>query len=180
MASNAMPMICLPDDVAAAAVGALQPYLPMVKANVPTIHFETQREMIAGVRGELGEEFERISAGVPAGWAWLHEHARALATEMCDDTRPAARNAPSPGAVDAPRRRGRPTQTSLSDRELEVLAAIARGGTNVQISGELAISPKTVMHHSASVYRKLGVRGRAEAIAFAFRSGLLTPSPGPS
>jgi len=29
------------------------------------------------------------------------------------------------------------------------------------------------MHHSTSVYRKLGVRGRAEAVAMAYRSGLL-------
>ena len=34
------------------------------------------------------------------------------------------------------------------------------------------MSPKTVMHHSVSIYRKLGVRGRGEASAWAFRSGL--------
>jgi DNA-binding NarL/FixJ family response regulator len=35
------------------------------------------------------------------------------------------------------------------------------------------MAPKTVMHHSVAIYRKLGVRGRAEATAWAFRHGLV-------
>jgi two-component system response regulator DesR len=54
-----------------------------------------------------------------------------------------------------------------------VLAAIAAGQTNPQIAAAFHLSPKTVMHHSTSVYRKLGVRGRAEAVALAYRTGLL-------
>jgi DNA-binding NarL/FixJ family response regulator len=34
------------------------------------------------------------------------------------------------------------------------------------------MAPKTVMHHSMAIYRKLEVRGRAEATAWAFRHGL--------
>ncbi len=48
------------------------------------------------------------------------------------------------------------------------------GRTNPQIAAELKLSPKTVMHHSGSVYPKLGVRGRAEAIAHAYRNGILS------
>jgi DNA-binding NarL/FixJ family response regulator len=58
-----------------------------------------------------------------------------------------------------------------------VLGAIADGQTNPQIAAALRLSPKTVMHHSASVYRKLGVRGRAEAVALAYRTGLLPGTP---
>jgi DNA-binding CsgD family transcriptional regulator len=36
----------------------------------------------------------------------------------------------------------------------------------------LGISSKTVMHHTVSIYRKLGVRGRAEAAAWAARAGM--------
>lgn len=61
----------------------------------------------------------------------------------------------------------------LTARELEILAAIASGRTNAQIAGDLFLSTKTVMHHSVSIYRKLDVRGRAEAVALAYRSGLL-------
>jgi len=61
----------------------------------------------------------------------------------------------------------------LTARELEILAAIASGQTNAQIAKDLFLSAKTVMHHSTSIYRKLGVRGRAEAVALAYTSGLL-------
>ncbi|WP_395729000.1 LuxR C-terminal-related transcriptional regulator [Nakamurella sp.] len=61
----------------------------------------------------------------------------------------------------------------LTARELEILAAIASGRTNAQIASDFFLSTKTVMHHSVSIYRKLDVRGRAEAVALAYRSGLL-------
>jgi DNA-binding NarL/FixJ family response regulator len=54
-----------------------------------------------------------------------------------------------------------------------VLAAIATGRTNKEIAEALGLRPKTVMHHCAAVYRKLGVRTRAEATAVALRTGLL-------
>lgn len=62
---------------------------------------------------------------------------------------------------------------SLTARELEILAAIASGRTNAQIASDFFLSTKTVMHHSVSIYRKLDVRGRAEAVALAYRTGLL-------
>lgn len=62
----------------------------------------------------------------------------------------------------------------LSSREAEVLAELARGGTNREIALRLFISPKTVMHHTSSIYRKLQVSGRAGAVARAYRDGLLT------
>ena len=62
----------------------------------------------------------------------------------------------------------------LTARELQILAAIASGQTNPQIAKELFLSAKTVMHHSTNIYRKLGVRGRAEAVALAYREGLLS------
>jgi DNA-binding NarL/FixJ family response regulator len=59
-----------------------------------------------------------------------------------------------------------------------VLTAIASGQTNPQIATVLHLSPKTVMHHSTNVYRKLGVRGRAEAVALAYQTGLLQTGTG--
>ena len=63
--------------------------------------------------------------------------------------------------------------SGLTSRELEVLSAIASGRTNAQIASSLFLSAKTVMHHSTSIYRKLGVRGRAGAVDLAYRSGML-------
>ena len=54
-----------------------------------------------------------------------------------------------------------------------MLRLIAAGGTNKDVAAALGISAKTVMHHSVAIYRKLGVRGRAEATAYAYRNNLI-------
>jgi DNA-binding CsgD family transcriptional regulator/tetratricopeptide (TPR) repeat protein len=61
----------------------------------------------------------------------------------------------------------------LTGRELAVLRLLARGQTNAQIGRELYMSPKTASVHVSSIYRKLGVSGRAQAGAAAERAGLL-------
>ena len=62
--------------------------------------------------------------------------------------------------------------TVLSDREREVLALLAVGKSNREIAGTLVLAPTTVQNHLANIYRKLDVRGRAEAAALAARHGL--------
>lgn len=52
----------------------------------------------------------------------------------------------------------------LSPRELQVLEGAARGATNVQIASDLSVSIHAVKFHLASVYRKLGVANRTEAV----------------
>ena len=66
-----------------------------------------------------------------------------------------------------------PAQLGLSAREREVLDLIAEGATNRQIGERLFLSPHTVKEHTSAVYRKLGVRNRAEAVQQAQRRGLL-------
>jgi two-component system response regulator DesR len=61
----------------------------------------------------------------------------------------------------------------LSDREREVLDLIASGATNREIAGRLYLSPHTVKEHTSSLYRKLSVRNRAEAVTKAQRLGLI-------
>ena len=62
--------------------------------------------------------------------------------------------------------------TPLSEREREVLALIASGRTNREIAAALYLSPHTVKEHASSLYRKLGVKNRAEATRRAERLGL--------
>jgi two-component system response regulator DesR len=69
-----------------------------------------------------------------------------------------------PGAEEAP--------AGLSPREREVLELIATGATNGEIAAQLFLSPHTVKEHTSALYRKLGVRNRAEAVQRAQRLGL--------
>jgi DNA-binding NarL/FixJ family response regulator len=61
----------------------------------------------------------------------------------------------------------------LSDREREVLDLIASGATNREIAAQLYLSPHTIKEHTSSLYRKLAVRNRAEAVQKAQRLGLI-------
>ena len=61
----------------------------------------------------------------------------------------------------------------LSDREKEVLKAVAAGYTSGEIDSRLMISCQTVNTHIKNIYRKLQVRSRAQAVSFAAHRGLL-------
>lgn len=63
----------------------------------------------------------------------------------------------------------------LTSRELEVLAAVARGGSNAQIGAELFISEATVKTHLLRVFTKLGVDDRTRAVTVAIQRGILPP-----
>ena len=65
----------------------------------------------------------------------------------------------------------------LSDREVEVLRLVSRGGTNKDVARTLGISPRTVQHHVAHIYAKIGVTSRAGAALFAAEHGLTAPEP---
>jgi len=62
----------------------------------------------------------------------------------------------------------------LSPRELEVLDLIALGNTNKEIAQQLIVAPGTVKAHTASIYRKLNVANRTEAVARARQLGMLS------
>jgi DNA-binding NarL/FixJ family response regulator len=62
----------------------------------------------------------------------------------------------------------------LSERERDVLMLMAEGRTNPEIGEALHLSRHTVKEHSSSVYRKLGVRNRTEAVQRAQRLGLVS------
>ena len=73
---------------------------------------------------------------------------------------------------EAPKRGAWPK--GLSDREVEVVRLLARGRTNKEIAAALRVSPKTVQHHVAHAYAKIGVQSRAAAALFATEAGLLS------
>jgi DNA-binding CsgD family transcriptional regulator len=66
---------------------------------------------------------------------------------------------------------------SLTPQELRVAAAVARGASNREVAAELFLAPKTVEFHLRQIYRKLGVRSRAQLAARLAREA--TPEPPP-
>jgi len=62
----------------------------------------------------------------------------------------------------------------LTDREHRVLVLLAEGQSNSQIAEQLMVSPSTVRFHISSIFSKLGVTSRTEAVALALRRHIIT------
>jgi LuxR family maltose regulon positive regulatory protein len=95
------------------------------------------------------------------------------AFETTDAGRPTAAG-PS-GGPSAISHRSSPLVEPLTPRELEVLALLGRHLTNKEIAAGLVISPATVKSHTVSIYSKLDVHKRQQAVARARELGLLPP-----
>lgn len=61
---------------------------------------------------------------------------------------------------------------ALTEREREVLRALSKGYTNQKLAELLVVSPKTVQNHLYSIYHKIGVSSRSEAILWAIEANL--------
>jgi len=72
-----------------------------------------------------------------------------------------------------------PDSSHLSAREVEVLALVAKGMSNKEIANTLCLSHHTVNSHFVSVFRKLGVESRTEAVLSALRLGIISMNESP-
>ncbi|MCF6471041.1 response regulator transcription factor [Nonomuraea sp. MG754425] len=78
--------------------------------------------------------------------------------------------------VRGPASRSAPAALSgLTEREREILVLIARGRSNAEIAAGLAVSPSTVKNHVTSLFAKIGVRDRAQAVIIAYEAALIHP-----
>jgi len=150
-----------------AAIERLQQEQPHIPVVILTTYNEDDlmvRGLRAGARGYLLKDTDRqtlfntIRAAARGETLLKPEIVSRLLAQP-----PANRPAPAPAR----------TESDLSERELEILAAAAQGERSKEIASALGISERTVKAHLASIYNKLGVDSRAAAIAVAGQKGLL-------
>lgn len=115
------------------------------------------------LKDSSAEDLIRAVRTVASGSSWLDPAvtARVLATYR-------AVSPPPPGD----------TADALTERELEVLRAMASGWSNHEIAERLVISELTVKSHIGRIFTKLGLRDRAAAIVYAFDHGIVRPAGG--
>ena len=77
-----------------------------------------------------------------------------------------------PGADDRPP----PSLSSLTEREREILTLLTRGLSNAELGAQLYLSEPTIKTHLSSIFRKLGVRDRVQAVIAAYDAGLVEPA----
>ncbi|HWF55563.1 MAG TPA: response regulator transcription factor [Solirubrobacteraceae bacterium] len=153
------------------ATRALRQRLPDVGVIALTTYADDESvlgALRAGARGYLtkdasGEDIRAAILCVAAGDAALdpavqHHVVAALA---------GGRARPAASAVDLP--------DELTPREAEVLVLIADGLSNGEIAERLVVSPTTIKSHINHLFAKAGIRDRAQAVRYAYRTGLANP-----
>ncbi|MEV4459204.1 response regulator transcription factor [Microbispora sp. NPDC049633] len=129
----------------------------------------------AGARGFLtksadAEEIARAVTTVMNGDAQLDP---GVQRRLLSAVTAPAPETPGPAAAPAP-----PPPDGLTPREAEVLRLIARGLSNAEIANALFISEATVKTHINNLFAKARLRDRAQAVAYAYRTGLAGPGEG--
>jgi DNA-binding NarL/FixJ family response regulator len=128
------------------------------------------------------EEDEHVFEGIKAGAqgyllkdAELGDLSRAIRTVHAGDTIIAPELAQKMlSTIEGSGRSGRSElMPPLTDRELEVIRALARGMSDRQIARSLGISEKTVRNHTSNIYRKLHIFDRTQAVIYAVREGII-------
>ncbi len=124
----------------------------------------------AGARGYItkdasGDDIHGAIMSVAAGEAALDPAVQHhVVAALSGDQAPATPSNTSPELPD-----------DLTPREAEVLALIAEGLSNAEIADRLVVSTTTVKSHINHLFAKAGLRDRAQAVNYAYRTGIATP-----
>ncbi len=145
--------------------GAAEALREAIGAPIWPVYRASYEQAVANVRTTLGEQAFRV--------AWAEGRSmtpeQALAARKQLTTPVGGPSVPQTSTVTPP-----PTcPDGLTAREVEVLRLLAQGWTDAQIAEHLVISPRTVNHHTTSLYSKLNVSSRAAATRYAHEHNLL-------
>jgi DNA-binding NarL/FixJ family response regulator len=159
------------------AIRVLRAQLPDVKVIVLTTYADDRsvvEALRAGARGYLtkdagGAEISRALRQVLDDRSVIDP---AVQHHVVDAIASAAAPAARPPASE---HRGRPLPGGLTPREAEVLALVARGLPNAEIAARLVVTEATVKSHINHLLPKINARDRAQAVAFAYQNGLVSP-----
>ncbi len=133
---------------------------PEVKVVIVSVDEEPARVQGAFERGACGYIFKSIDPG-----------------ELGSSITRALEGAGSESLAQPNADRDRTAQAEgLTDRELTIIKAVARGLSNSAIASDLWITEQTVKFHLTNIYRKLGVANRTEAARWTFTHGLVEDS----
>ena len=152
-------------------LAGLSMFRRLKQVSVPTLVIQIARDQVVdprsapGIASEIpGSEFVSIDSGNhilledEPGW---QEFKSIFSRHVPGATAPARRDAAARERIE-----------QLSKREQKILGEIAKGLNNREIASGLFISEKTVRNHITSIFDKLGVSSRAQAIVMAKESGL--------
>ena len=150
-------------------IKAEMPEVKIVMVTVSQDEADLFEAIKSGAEGYLlkdmsDDDFERTLSGIADGEAPLSQ---GLAAKILEEFARVSR----PVAVEQDDR------DTLTAREQEVLELVTEGSTNREIAEVLFIAESTVNFHVKNILSKLHLRNRAEAVAYALRSGLVEVTP---
>ena len=163
------------------------PRLPVLVLGAPDDGETVRAAVAAGARGYLRWDATALEMGLGLSRVGLRVDGRGPAPSAPTQPVPLA----SVGASSAPSWNGaspltgaapttvrstvrEPAPVSLSMREMQVLTGMSQGKSNAQIGRELYLSEDTIKTHARRLFRKLGAKDRAEAVATGFRRGMMS------
>ena len=169
------------DTGLSAATQALRAYpgLPVLVLGAPDDAESVRAAVAFGARGYLRWDASSIEMGLGLSRVGL----RADGAPRIPQQIPAGRRAclercgaaerSAPTTVRSTVREAAPV-AALSMREMQVLSGMSQGKSNAQIGRELYLSEDTIKTHARRLFRKLGAKDRAEAVAIGFRRGVMS------
>ena len=163
----------MPGTDGIAATAQLRDRLPSARVLVLTTYADDDTilpALRAGAHGYLTKDAsaEQIEAAIRA----VHTGQTHL-DPLVQERLVAAVTGPPP---EAPAAGAYPLPAGLTTREAEVLTLLAAGLSNAEIAQRLFLSNATVKTHINRIFAKTGARDRAQAVRYAYRTGLANPS----